>query len=99
MSGSIWQGRRRGGGRPICACFNPRHAKPPQSMLAAAFTSASLGVHAQAPRPPDAEAGYPANRLRCVVVAGSSVRYAEPKAQELAAIMNRSITKFVNEEF
>jgi parvulin-like peptidyl-prolyl isomerase len=76
-----------------------RMHKPRQLMLALALVAASLSVRAQAPSPQDAEATYPANRLRCVVVAGSSVRYADAKAQELVAIINRSIANFVNEEF
>jgi parvulin-like peptidyl-prolyl isomerase len=68
-----------------------------QHLLVAALLLSSLGVRAQAPSA--TEADYPANALRCVVVAGNSVRYADAKAQELATVMNRSITNFVNEEF
>lgn len=60
---------------------------------------ASSGAWAQTPAPAPAEVGYPANALRCVVVSGGSVLYADAKAQQLAAVMNRSITNFVNEEF
>jgi len=99
MSGSSWQtGRLR-----VCplsrACFNLRMHSPRQHIVAIVLVLASLGVRAQVPSLPDADATYPANALRCVVVAGSSVRYADAKVQELAAAMNRSITKFVNEEF
>ncbi len=58
---------------------------PQQLILVAALLLASLGVRAQAPAVPAAEATYPANALRCVVVSGDSARYAEPKAQEQAA--------------
>ena len=70
-----------------------------QHVLVAALLLASLSVRAQAPATPAVEAAYPANALRCVVVAGSSVRYADAKVQELAAAINRSVTNFVNEEF
>lgn len=73
--------------------------KPGQHLLAVALVAATLSVRAQAPSTPDAEATYPANPLRCVVVSGGSVHYADAKTQELATIMNRSITNFVNEEF
>jgi parvulin-like peptidyl-prolyl isomerase len=70
-----------------------------QHVLVGVLVLASLGVRAQALSTAASQEGYPANALRCVVVAGSSVRYADARAQQLAATVNRSITKFVNEEF
>lgn len=73
--------------------------QPVHCLLAAAFALASLAAHSQSVSPADPEATYPANALRCVVVAGSSVPYADPKAQQFAATINRSITNFVHGEF
>jgi len=73
--------------------------KPAQHILFAALLLSALAARAQAPSPAPAQGAYPANALRCVVVAGSSVTYADARVQKLAAFMNRSVTNFVNDEF
>lgn len=73
--------------------------KPTQHILFAALLLAALDARAQAPSPAPAQGVYPANALRCVVVAGSSVTFADARVQKLTAYMNRSVTSFVNDEF